>query len=950
MSKTSEEIRSAFLEFFRAKGHQIVESGPLVPANDPTLMFANAGMVQFKDVFTGKETRPYARATSSQKCIRISGKHNDLENVGVTARHHTFFEMLGNFSFGDYFKEDAIAFAWELVTKVYGVDTDKLVVTIFGGDPKEPTLGPDDEARAIWKKVTGWGDDRIIGLGLADNFWQMGDTGPCGPCSEIHFFNGDAPDYARFGDEPTADGRGWMEIWNNVFMQFERRAVEGGGFVLDPLPKPSVDTGMGLERISSVLQGKTTNYDTDLLRALVDKASELSGKAYRGSQGDDDVSMRVIADHARTTAFLIAEGVFPDRAGREYVLRRVMRRAIRHGHRLGIAQPFLHEVALEVVRTMGGHYPELAQRKDLIATVTEQEEVRFRETIGRGLKILDDEIATLKTSGKAMISGETAFKLYDTYGFPRDLTEVIAAERELGVDGARFDTLLDEQRKRSEGSKVGEVAVEEVWRTVLEQLKTQAQASAGDAAGASGVRFVGYEREDADAKIVAIVKGGALAAHASEGDEVTIVTDVTPFYGEAGGQVGDQGTIVRPRGEPMTFAVSDTQKPIAGLFAHVGKLTQGEVSVGDAVYLEVDHARRTATRRNHSATHLLHWALRTVLGEQATQKGSLVASDRLRFDFSHNKALTPHELTRIEDLVNTKILGNAPIGTEVLPIDVAKQKGAVAIFEEKYGDVVRVLTMTSDSVELCGGTHARALGEIGLFKILSEGGLAAGVRRIEAATGLNALVYLRQVEQTNVRTARILGAGLNQVAERAEKLLAEKKSLEKEVAELKKRVAIGGSSVGASGPSSPGGAASSGSGAVASPTDHAKTIPGGRALAQRIEVADAATLRQVAEQWRDKLGPSVVLVGAASKDKAMLVLTVSKELTSRYHAGNLIKALAQIVGGSGGGRPDMAQAGGTEIGRLDEALQALYGSLTAAADPASEAPAEPSATPRPHAD
>jgi alanyl-tRNA synthetase len=894
MTTTSADVRSQFLSFFRSKGHEIVPSAPLVPPNDPTLMFTNAGMVQFKDVFTGKDARPYTRATSSQKCIRISGKHNDLENVGVTARHHTFFEMLGNFSFGDYFKEDAIAFAWELLVKGYGLPPERLIITVFGGDPADPSIHADDEARAVWKKVTGLSDERIVGLGMKDNFWQMGDTGPCGPCTEIHFWNGEgAADLSKFLDEPTPDGRGWMEIWNLVFMQFERSATDGG-FRLDNLPKPSVDTGMGLERIASVLEGKTSNYDCDLLRVLVHKASELSGKPYRSSQGDDDVSMRVIADHARTTAFLIAEGVFPDRAGREYVLRRVMRRAIRHGHRLGIARPFLHEVALAVVSKMGEQYPELVERRDLIATVTEQEEIRFRETIERGLRMLDEEIVELRGRGSSTIAGATAFKLYDTYGFPLDLTEVIASERGLTVDAAGYDAALDEQRKRSEGSKVGDVAVEDVWRKALELVPGGA------------VRFVGYEREDAEGKVVAIVRGGALVDDATSGDEISLVTDTTPFYGEAGGQTGDRGRIAV--GDAI-LEVRDTQRPVTGLFVHHGVVASGEIRVGQSARLEVDHARRTATRRNHSATHLLHWALRTVLGEQATQKGSLVGPDRLRFDFSHGRAVTSEEIARIEDLVNAKVLTDAPVTTEVLPIAEARAKGAVAIFEEKYGDVVRVLTMTSDSIELCGGTHARSLGEIGLFKVVSESGLAAGVRRIEAATGLNSLNYVREVE-TNLRgAARVAKSGTHDVAEKIEKLVDREKLLEKEIADLKRKLTMGGGN------------------AVDEMLAKARDIPGGKALAIRADVADSATLREMAEKLRDKLGDAVVLVGAAGADKASLVLTVSKGLTDRYKAGDIIKRVAQIVGGSGGGRPDMAQAGGTQIDKLDEALASLYTSL-----------------------
>jgi alanyl-tRNA synthetase len=903
--RTSAEVRSAFLSYFEKQGHTVVPSSPLVPQNDPTLMFANAGMVQFKDVFVGKETRPYKRATSSQKCIRISGKHNDLENVGVTARHHTFFEMLGNFSFGDYFKEEAIPFAWRLLTEELALDPRRMIITVFGGENGVPA---DDEARAIWRKVTGFGDDRIIGLGSKDNFWQMGETGPCGPCTEIHWFNGDGASddvpYGTFGEEPTPGGLGWMEIWNVVFMQFERSLDASGAPVLAPLPKPSIDTGAGLERVASVLQGVTSNYDTDGLRVLVDKASAIAGKPYGGSQADDDVSMRVIADHARTTAFLIAEGVFPDRTGREYVLRRVMRRAIRHGHRLGIRQPFLHEVALEVVRTMGAEYPELERRKELIASVAKAEEERFRETIDRGLKILEDEIGDLRAKGASVVRGETAFKLYDTYGFPADLTDVIAQERGLTVDTAAYERALEEARARSEGSKLNdEAAVSTVWRDVQTAVQEKSP---------GGVKFVGYEREEADGRVVAIVVDGARVDRATAGQDAFVVTDVTPFYGESGGQVGDRG-VIEAKGGAGGFTVRDTQKPVPGLFVHEGHVDAGGLAVGDDVRLTVDHDARSATRRNHSATHLLHWALRTVLGEQATQKGSLVGPGRLRFDFAHGRAVSQDELARIEDLVNAKVLTDAPVLTEVLPIDEARRKGAVAIFEEKYGDVVRMLTMTRDSVELCGGTHARSLGEIGLFKVVSEQGLAAGVRRIEAATGLNALAYVRSIEGTLRDSARAVKAPSTELPEKIEKLLERERGLEKELAELNRKMAMGGG--GSSG------------GGIDEMLRGARDIPGGKALAVKVPVGDPATMRELGERLRDKLGEAVVLVGAPGKEKASLVLVVSRGLTDRYKAGDLIKGIAQVVGGSGGGRPDMAQAGGTQVDRLDEALESLYARL-----------------------
>ncbi len=906
MTRTSAEVRRAFLDFFESHEHKLVPSSPLVPQNDPTLMFVNAGMVQFKDVFVGKEVRAYRRATSSQKVIRISGKHNDLENVGVTVRHHTFFEMLGNFSFGDYFKEEAIAYAWELLTKVYRLSEERLIITVFGGAEGVPA---DDEARAIWRKVTGFSDDRIIGMpGIpGDNFWQMGETGPCGPCTEIHWFNGDASTgvpYGRFGDEPTPDGLGWTELWNLVFMQFDRSIEPSGEAKLAALPKPCVDTGAGLERMASVLQNVTSNYDTDGLRALVERVSEISGKRYTRSQGDDDVSMRVIADHARTTAFLVAEGVFPDRGGREYVLRRVMRRAIRHGHRLGIRDAFLHEVALEVVKQMGAEYPELEQRKELIESVARAEEDRFRETIERGLDLIERNSVWRMDGTRRILPGATAFKLSDTFGFPLDLTQVIGAERGFEVDVQEYERAMQEQRARSEGSKVGEEAIAHVWRDVLAAVQKVAP---------SGVKFVGYEREEGEGRVVAILSDGRLVDRVSEAEEAIVVTDVTPFYGESGGQAGDVGVIEARGVEPMRFAVVDAQKPLPGIVAHHGRVEKGAIGVGDAVHLVVDHERRTATRRNHSATHLLHWALRTVLGEQATQKGSLVAADRLRFDFSHGKALSHEEIARIEDLVNAKVLTSAPVLTEVLPIDEARKRGAMAIFEEKYGDVVRVLTMTRDSVELCGGTHARSLGEIGLFKIVSEQGLAAGVRRIEAATGMNALAYVRTIEGRLGGAARAAKASIGDVAEKIEKLVEHERQLEKEIAELNRKLALG--------------AASGAGGSLEEMLRSARDVPGGKALAVRLAVGDAATLREMAEKLRDKLGDSVVLVGAVGKDKAMLVLTVSKGLTDRYHAGDLIKGIAQMLGGSGGGRPDMAQAGGTQIDKLDEALESLFARL-----------------------
>lgn len=886
--KTTAEIRRAFLEFFRGHGHEVVPSGPVIPENDPTLLFTNAGMVQFKDVFTGRDKRPYKRATTAQKCIRIGGKHNDLEAVGPSFRHQTFFEMLGNFSFGDYFKEDAIRFAWEFLTQVLGLPTERLAVTYFKGEDGVPA---DEEAREIWRKVSGFGDERIIGLGAADNFWSMGDTGPCGPCSEIYYYQGPDVRIETFGQEQTAEGVGWVEFWNLVFMQFERSGSKESGYTLAPLPAPSIDTGAGLERVACILQDKRSNYDTDILRNLVEMAAELSGKQYKGTLEPDDVSMRVIADHARTTAFMIAAGVMPDKSDRPYVLRRVMRRAVRHGHRLGIEKPFLHLVAARVADLMGDQYPELRERKELILSVAEGEEVRFRQTIERGLGLLEELFSSLSAEGKTELPGVDAFQLYDTYGFPLDLTQVICAERGFTVDLAGYEAALKEAQDRSGGVLKGIEVPEEVYRDALKRVP------------GGSVRFTGYEKNEDRGTVLALVSNGALVDRAEKDQLVEVVTDVTPLYGESGGQVGDQGRITTPSGG--VILVEDTQKPFTGLVIHRGRVLEGTIAVGEKVDLAVDVPRRERTRRNHSATHLLHWALRKVVGSHAQQKGSVVGPDRLRFDFASARPLTPEEIARVEELVNERTLANTPVRTEVLTMEEARKRGAMMIFEEKYGDVVRMLDM-AESTELCGGTHARATGDIGLFKIVSEQGVAAGVRRIVAVTGEGALAYLREVEGTLAKTAQLLKTPPHLLEDRLGKILAHERKLEKQVEELTRKLALGGSN--------------GIDGVLAS----ARDISGVKVLGLRTDVTDRGALRELAENLRDRLGDSIVLVGSESEGKAQLVLTVSKALTNRYKAGDLIRPIAGIVGGSGGGRPDMAQAGGTDPSRLDEAIQAVY--------------------------
>jgi alanyl-tRNA synthetase len=877
---TAADVRRAFLEFFQRHNHQVVASSSLVPQNDPTLLFTNAGMNQFKDVFTGVEQRPYKRATSSQKCVRAGGKHNDLDEVGKTPRHHTFFEMLGNFSFGDYFKADAIAWAWELLTKVYAIDTSRLVVTVYGGDKDLAGVSPDDEARAIWKKVTGFSDDRVIGLGKKDNFWQMGDTGPMGPCTEIHF------NYDANGKWPTSDPAswaGWLEIWNLVFMQFERREKDGP---LHPLPAPSVDTGAGLERVTSVVQGVRSNYDTDLFKPILAEASAVAGIPY-GAGPETDFAMRVIADHARCSAFLMADGVFPDKTEREYTLRRIFRRAVRHGQQqLKIAEPFMHKVCNRVVDLMGDQFPELRERRSVIQKASLEEETRFRETLARGLKRLDDELGEMRKTGETELSGTKVFTMYDTFGFPWDLTKIITEERGFTIDKPGYDVEMDAAKARSRFD-IHDAAVETVFKQLANEL--------------GATKFTGYEGRGTAGEGVlrAIIVGGKRVDRAERGAEVALVFDQTPFYGASGGQVGDTGLVVGPNAKVI---VEDTEKPTGDMHVLIGEVETGSIAVGDRVKFTVDDDRRERIRANHSATHLLHLALKKVLGDHVGQKGSLVAPDRLRFDFTHFSPMTHEQVRQVEDLVNNEIRANVDSKIEVLPIDQAKQRGAVAMFGEKYGDRVRVVNIGSESLEFCGGTHVRRAGDIGMMKILSESGVAQGVRRIEAVTGAGALEYLRKLETELMKTGERLKAAPFEVAQRVDKLLADQKTLDREIDKLKQRIASGG-----------------GSRDLMAET---VTVKGIKVLAAQVEVDDAKVLRDTGDQLRDKLGSGVVVLAGTGGAEVKLVAMVTKDLTERVQAGKLLGEVAAQLGGRAGGRPDMAQGGGKDTAGVPAALAA----------------------------
>jgi alanyl-tRNA synthetase len=854
---SSAELRAAFLEFFRARGHQVVASSPLVPGNDPTLLFTNAGMVQFKDVFLGKDERSYRRAVTSQRCVRAGGKHNDLENVGYTARHHTFFEMLGNFSFGDYFKDDAIAFAWDFVTKTLGIPAAKLWVTVYKDD---------DEAADIWLNKVGVDPKRFTRMDEKSNFWAMGDTGPCGPCSEIFYDHG--PGIA--GGPPGSkdeDGDRYVEIWNLVFMQFERSA-DG---TMTPLPKPSVDTGMGLERTAAVMQGVHSNYDIDLFRNLIRAAAEATGTKDLASP-----SLRVIADHIRACSFLVVDGVIPGNDGRGYVLRRIIRRAIRHGYKLGQEKPFFHRLVAPLAAEMGEAYPELGKSQAHVVRVLRQEEERFAETLENGMALLEAAIA--KLDGK-MIPGETVFKLYDTYGFPIDLVGDIARERGLAIDQEGFQLAMEAQRDRARAaSKFG------VDLRAPEALDAESD-------------FCGYDHLQNEGKVVAILKGGAETDSANAGDEAQLVLDRTPFYAESGGQVGDVGLLSNGAAK---FRVTDTKR-LGDAHLHVGKVESGSFRKGDVVTASVDAPTRQATVLNHSATHLLHAALRKVLGTHVIQKGSLVAPDRLRFDFSHTQPVSPQELETIERLVNAEIRRNSAGNVRHMAYDDAIKSGAMALFGEKYGDKVRVLSFGDFSTELCGGTHVGRTGDIGFFKITGEGGIASGIRRIEAVTGEGALDAVRAVEATLKRVASSLRATPGELEGKVGQLLDQQKRLEREIASLRSKLATGGG----------------GSDLAAK----AVKVNGVNVLAAKIEGADAETLRTAADQYKSKLGEAVVVLGAqVADDKVSLVSSVSTATSKKVSAGALIGEVAKLVGGRGGGRPDFAQAGGNDPSKLEDAL------------------------------
>jgi alanyl-tRNA synthetase len=868
---TGNEVRRKFLDYFEKHDHRIVRSSSLVPSDDPTLLFVNAGMVQFKRAFLAEEKRSYVRATTAQKCVRAGGKHNDLENVGYTARHHTFFEMMGNFSFGDYFKEKAIEFGWDLLTNGFGLPEDKLWVSIYLDD---------DEAHNLWHKNIGIPENRISRFGEEDNFWAMGDTGPCGPCSEIHIDRGLEFGCGKPDCKVGCDCDRFLEIWNLVFMQFDRD-VSGK---LTPLPKPSIDTGLGLERMVSIIQDMPTNFDIDLIRPIMNKVENLSEKRL-GESRESDVAMKVIADHSRAAAFLIGDGVLPSNEGRGYVLRRIMRRAIRYGRNIGLTRPFLHETARVVFDIMNPAYPELIEAASFITNVIENEEIRFSETLDHGLKLLNENLLNLKAKGQKNVPGELIFKLYDTYGFPVDIVRDIIRDKDMALDLNGFDQAMEAQRERSKAIAA--------FTSISDAYKNLS---------AYGImaEFVGYNTVSCRSKVLVMVRDGEEVQEASEGQPIEIVTEVTPFYGEAGGQVGDTGTI---SADNLEIKISNTVKDPTGLIIHKGKVIKGTVNKGDDVTLVVDEHQRLATARNHTATHLLHFALRKILGDHVKQAGSLVAPERLRFDFTHFSQPDPETLEKIETLVNEKIRENLPIQTEEMESEAAFKTGATALFEEKYGDRVRVVSLADFSKELCGGTHSHRTGDIGLFKIVGESSVASGVRRIEALTGAAALDYVQKSVKRLHDTALLLREHPDAVPQRLEKILSHQKSLEKELERLKA--------------------------AIAAQSAHwaqedIRNIGGIQVLVKKVSVDKPAVLRDMADRFKEKLKSGIVVLGSADTSKTLLIVVVTKDLTDRFHAGNMIKEIASTVGGGGGGRPDMAQAGGSKPEKLDEALEKAY--------------------------
>lgn len=872
---TGNEIRQKFLDYFQRHDHQAVRSSSLVPADDPTLLFTNAGMVQFKRCFLGEEKRPYRRAVTSQKCVRAGGKHNDLENVGYTARHHTFFEMLGNFSFGDYFKEKAIEMAWDLLTNGYGLPADRLWVSIYLDD---------DEAFDLWQRIAGVPAERIVRFGEKDNFWAMGDTGPCGPCSEIHLDRGADHGCGRPECTLGCECDRFLEVWNLVFMQFNRDA-DG---TMTPLPRPSIDTGAGLERLCALLQDTQTNFEIDLIRPIIDRAAELAGRSY-GVARDTDVALKVIADHSRAAAFLIGDGVLPANEGRGYVLRRIMRRAIRYGRNIGLTQPFLDQTARVVFDVMRPAYPELGEAASFITNVIHNEEVRFSQTLDHGLHLLNETLGELRGRGATEVPGEVIFKLYDTYGFPVDIVRDVVRDEGLTLDMAGFETHMARQREKS--------------RSVVSFGKL---ADAYAALSSEGIRpeFVGYEATEASGRVLLLVTDDQEVAQAEAGAPVEIVTDRTPFYGEAGGQVGDQGRIIGADG--AVVRVEDTIKDPTGLIIHRGTVTAGRLAKGETVTLAVDAERRAATAANHTATHILHAELRRVLGDHVKQAGSLVGPDRLRFDFTHFSAIDAETLAEIEAGVNVFIRANVPVVVAEMAADEAFASGAMALFEEKYGDRVRVVSLGDFSRELCGGTHAARTGDIGVFAIVSEASVAAGVRRIEALTGAAALAHFQKAVRQVAEVSRRLKVAPEAVGERLEKILAEHRQWEKEIERLKADQAAA--------------AAAGGAAAV-------EQIGGAAVIARQVPVDNPAALRELADRLRDKLGSGVVVLAGASGGKALLVAAVTKDLTGRFHAGNIVKAAAAEVGGGGGGRPDLAQAGGSRPEHIDAALAAALDAI-----------------------